>query len=53
VGLDVAEVFGWVFVAALTVSLIAMAAIILMEERPLYGPAVKAPPVVPDATPAE
>jgi hypothetical protein len=30
-----------------------MAAVILMEARPRHGPAVKAPPVVPDATPAE
>jgi MFS family permease len=52
-GLDVAEVFRWVFVAALIFSLIAMAAIILMEERPLHGPVVKSPPVVPDAAPAE
>jgi len=32
----------------------AMAAIIMMEERPLHGPAAKVtPPVVPDAAPAE
>jgi hypothetical protein len=30
-----------------------MVAVILLEERPLHGPAVKAPPVAPDATPAE
>ena len=53
-GMDVAEVFRWVFVAALAFALVAMAAIILMEERPLHGPAAKAaPPVVPDAAPAE
>jgi hypothetical protein len=52
-GLDVAEVFRWVFVAALVFALIAFAAIILMEERPLHGPATKSPPVVPEATPAE
>jgi EmrB/QacA subfamily drug resistance transporter len=51
-GYPVAEVFRWVFVAALGFALIAMAAVILMEERPLHGPA-KTPPVVPDATPAE
>ncbi|HEY3656067.1 MAG TPA: hypothetical protein VGL34_13965 [Steroidobacteraceae bacterium] len=37
-GLDVAEVFRWVFVAGLVFAVIAMAAIILMEERPLHGP---------------
>jgi hypothetical protein len=43
-----------VFVAALAFAVVAMAAIILMEERPLHGPAAKvAPPVVPDAAPAE
>jgi EmrB/QacA subfamily drug resistance transporter len=52
-GYAVAEIFRWVFVAALMFALVAMAAIILMEERPLHGPAAKAPPVVPDATPAE
>jgi MFS family permease len=52
-GLDVAEVFRWVFVAALAFALAAMVAVILLEERPLHGPAVKAPPVAPDAAPAE
>lgn len=53
-GMDVAEVFRWVFVAALAFAVVAMAAIILMEERPLHGPAATAaPPVVPDAAPAE
>jgi hypothetical protein len=53
-GMDVAEVFRWVFVAALVFAIVAMAAIILMEERPLHGPAATAaPPVVPDAAPAE
>ncbi len=53
-GMDVAEVFRWVFVAALAFALVAMAAIIMMEERPLHGPAAKVtPPVVPDAAPAE
>jgi EmrB/QacA subfamily drug resistance transporter len=52
-GYAVAEIFRWVFVAALMFALVAMAAIILMEERPLHGPAAKVPPVVPDATPAE
>jgi hypothetical protein len=52
-GYAVAEIFRWVFVAALVFSLMAMAAVILMDERPLHGPAVKAPPVAPDAAPAE
>jgi hypothetical protein len=34
-------------------ALVAMAAIVLMQERPLHGPAAKAPPIAPDATPAE
>jgi hypothetical protein len=36
-GLDVAGVFRWVFVAALVFSVIALLAIVLMEERPLHG----------------
>jgi EmrB/QacA subfamily drug resistance transporter len=52
-GLNVAEVFRWVFGAALVFAVAAMIAVILLEERPLHGPAVKAPPVAPDATPAE
>ena len=52
-GFDVAEVFRWVFVAALAFAVAAMVAVILLEERPLHGPAVKAPPVAPDAAPAE
>jgi EmrB/QacA subfamily drug resistance transporter len=51
--LNVAEVFRWVFVAALVFAVAAMIAVILLQERPLHGPAVKAPPVAPDATPAE
>jgi hypothetical protein len=47
-------VFRWVFVAALAFAAVAMAAIILMEKRPLHGAAAKAaPPVGPDAAPAE
>jgi hypothetical protein len=52
-GMNVAEVFRWMFVAALAFAVVAMAAIILMEERPLHGPGAKAPPEVPDAAPAE
>src|SRR5438309_781256 len=50
-GMDVAEVFHWVFVAALAFAVVAMAAIILMEKRPLHGPAAKVTtPVVSDAS---
>jgi EmrB/QacA subfamily drug resistance transporter len=54
-GADVANVFRWVFVAALATSLLAMVALFLMEERPLRGPARSAPPIGPEAppTPAE
>jgi EmrB/QacA subfamily drug resistance transporter len=50
--LGVAEVFRWVFVAALAVSLVAFAALVLLEERPLRGPAASAAPVAPEAPPA-
>jgi Na+/melibiose symporter-like transporter len=36
-GLDAAHVFQWVFVAALVFSVIALVALVLMEERPLHG----------------
>ena len=52
-GVAVAEVFRLVFVAALVFSIMALVALVLLEERPLHGPAVEAPPVTPDATPAE
>jgi MFS family permease len=42
-GIDAAEVFRWVFVAALAVSLLALFAIVRLEERPLRGPAAVAP----------
>ena len=51
-GVAVAEVFRWVFVAALVFSILAMIALVLMEERPLRGPTTKAPPVAPEAPPA-
>ena len=44
-GLDVAWIFRWVFVAADVFLVLALLAIVLMEERPLRGPAAKAPPV--------
>jgi EmrB/QacA subfamily drug resistance transporter len=52
-GVAVAEVFRLVFAAALVFSVMAMIALVLLEERPLHGPATQAPPVTPDATPAE
>ncbi|MBX9774002.1 MAG: MFS transporter [Xanthobacteraceae bacterium] len=45
-GLDVAGVFQWVFVAALVFSVIALVAVVLMEERPLHG-AKEMPPTEP------
>ena len=45
-GLDVAGVFQWVFVAALVFSVIALVALVLMEERPLHG-AKEMPPSEP------
>ena len=45
-GLDAAGVFQWVFVAALAFSVIALVAVVLMEERPLHG-AKEMPPSEP------
>ena len=42
----VAEVFRFVFTAALVVSVLALVALVLMEERPLSGPATKETPAV-------
>jgi hypothetical protein len=36
-GVDVTDVFRWVFVAALAFSLLSYTALALMEERPLHG----------------
>jgi hypothetical protein len=53
-GVAVADVFRFVFLAALAASVLALIAVILLEERTLHGPATEpAPPVAPDATPAE
>jgi EmrB/QacA subfamily drug resistance transporter len=49
---DVAEVFRFVFAAALAVSIMAFAAVLLLEERPLRGPAAGPLPIAPDAPPA-
>jgi EmrB/QacA subfamily drug resistance transporter len=51
-GVDVVEVFRWVFAAALAVSIMAFVAVLRLEERPLRGPAVSALPIAPDAPPA-
>ena len=54
-GVDMAAVFRWLFVAADIFLIAALGAILLMEERPLRGPATSAAPVSPEAppTPAE
>jgi MFS family permease len=49
---DAAEVFRWVFVAALAVAILAFAAVLRLEERPLRGPAVGPLPIAPDVPPA-
>ncbi len=50
-GLDVAGVFRFVFAAVLAFLALALLAVILMEERPLRGPAKNTePPVVPEAS---
>jgi len=48
-GIDVAEVFRWVFVAALAVSIAGFVAVLRLEERPLRGPAASPLPIAPDA----
>jgi MFS family permease len=51
-GVDMAAVFRPVFVAAVVFLIVALVAVLWMEERPLRGPAVKAPPLAPEAPPA-
>ena len=51
-GVDMAAVFRLVFVAAVVFLIVALIAVLWMEERPLRGPAVKAPPLAPEAPPA-
>jgi MFS family permease len=51
-GIDMAAVFRFVFVAADIFLIAALAAVLLMEERPLRGPAPSAPPVSPQVPPA-
>jgi predicted MFS family arabinose efflux permease len=51
-GIDMAAVFRFAFVAADVFLIAALAAVLLMEERPLRGPAASAPPLAPEAPPA-
>jgi EmrB/QacA subfamily drug resistance transporter len=51
-GVDMAAVFRFVFVAADIFVGLSLAAMLLLEERPLRGPATEAPPVAPEAPPA-
>jgi MFS family permease len=51
-GTDMASVFRWVFVAADVFLCLALVAVLLMEERPLRGPATQAAAVSPEAPPA-
>jgi hypothetical protein len=45
-----AEIFRWMFASALVFAVLALVAVILLEERPLTGPAIKPPPA-PEPTP--
>jgi EmrB/QacA subfamily drug resistance transporter len=51
-GVAMAEVFRWMFAAALGFSVLSVVAVILLEERPLSGPVSNAPPVTPAIPPA-
>jgi MFS family permease len=51
-GIDMAAVFRVVFVAADIFVGLALAAVLLLEERPLRGPAADTPPVESEAPPA-
>jgi MFS family permease len=51
-GIDMAGLFRWVFVAADIFLGLALVALLLLEERPLYGPAVVTPPAAPEPRPA-
>jgi EmrB/QacA subfamily drug resistance transporter len=51
-GLDMAAVFRWVFVAADIFVVAALAAVLVMEQRPLRGPASSTPPVPSGSPPA-
>jgi EmrB/QacA subfamily drug resistance transporter len=51
-GIDIAVVFRFVFVAADAFLVAALIAVLLMEERPLRGPASRPPPASAEAPPA-
>jgi EmrB/QacA subfamily drug resistance transporter len=51
-GVDMAQVFRWVFAVALAVSIVAFVAVLRLEERPLRGPTTNPLPSAPDAPPA-
>jgi hypothetical protein len=51
-GLDMAALFRWVFVAADIFLVAALAAVLVMEQRPLRGPASSTPPVPSEPPPA-
>jgi MFS family permease len=51
-GIDIAVVFRFVFVAADGFLFAALIAVLLMEERPLRGPAARPPPISAEAPPA-
>lgn len=51
-GIDMAAMFRWVFLAADMFVVAALAAVLVMEERPLRGPASEAVPVSSGAPPA-
>jgi hypothetical protein len=51
-GLDMAAMFRWVFVAADIFVVAALAAVLVMEQRPLRGPASSATPVPSEPPPA-
>jgi hypothetical protein len=50
-GIDVARVFGWVFLSAMIFLTISLICLIIMEERPLRGGTSSEPPASPAATP--
>src|SRR5205823_38998 len=51
-GTDMAGVFRWVFAASDIFLSLALVAVLLMEERPLRGPAGSTAPISPEAPPA-
>ena len=54
-GIDLAETFRWMFVAAFAFAVLALIALILLEERPLRGPATDVPATrsAPQSAPVE